>query len=225
MESPTLRHEYKFPLSGADTVWLERRLRQVFPHDPHADPATGGYTIRSLYFDDWRDRALWEKLDGVDPRSKFRIRIYNGSDGFIVLEKKHKCGALTKKEQSMLSRVECDRILSGDIRFLREGDAVRQSLYREMAENGAHGKTIVEYDRCAFVYEPGNVRITIDKNIRSGVYDTALFGKPFLIPAGADHVLEVKFDTYLPELVRLTLSPLDVCRFSLSKYAVCRRFG
>ena len=109
MESPTLRHEYKFPLSGADTVWLERRLRQVFPHDPHADPATGGYTIRSLYFDDWRDRALWEKLDGVDPRSKFRIRIYNGSDGFIVLEKKaqmrcaHEKGAVDALPRGMRS--------------------------------------------------------------------------------------------------------------------------
>ncbi|MCI6635588.1 MAG: polyphosphate polymerase domain-containing protein [Eubacteriales bacterium] len=225
MESPKPRHEYKFPLSGADTVWLERRLRQVFPCDPHADPVTGGYAIRSLYFDDWHDRALWEKLDGVDPRSKFRIRIYNGSDRYIVLEKKHKCGALTKKEQSVLTRAECDRLLSGDICFLQEGDAVRQSLYHAMEKNGMRGKTLVEYDRSAFVYEPGNVRITIDKNIRSGLYDTALFGKPILVPANTEHVLEVKFDAYLPELVRLTLSPLDVCRFSLSKYAVCRRFG
>lgn len=225
MESATLRHEYKFPLSGADTVWLARRLHQVFQSDPNADPVTGGYTIRSLYFDDWRDRALWEKLDGVDPRSKFRIRIYNGSDRYIVLEKKHKCGALTKKEQSRLTRAECDRILSGDIQFLRDGDTVRQSLYHGMTENREHGKTIVEYDRYAFVYEPGNVRITIDKNIRSGVYNTALFGTPLLIRASANHILEVKFDAYLPEIVRLTLSPLDVCRFSLSKYAVCRRFG
>ncbi len=225
MESPILRHEYKYPLSGADTVWLERRLRQVFRMDSHADPATGGYTIRSLYFDDWCDRALWEKLSGVDPRCKFRIRLYNGNDRYIVLEKKHKCGALTKKEQSELTRTECDQLLSGDMDFLREGDPVRQSLYRAMIENGTHGKTIVEYDRCAFVYAPGNVRITIDKNIRSGVYDTALFGKPALVPACTEHVLEVKFDAYLPEIVRMTLSPLDVCRFSLSKYAVCRRFG
>ena len=102
---------------------------------------------------------------------------------------------------------------------------MRQSLYHAMEKNGMRGKTLVEYDRSAFVYEPGNVRITIDKNIRSGVYDTALFGKPILVPANTEHVLEVKFDAYLPELVRLTLSPLDVCRFSLSKYAVCRRFG
>ena len=225
MKPLTLRHEYKFPLSGADTVWLENRLRDVFPLDPHADAVTGGYTIRSLYFDDWRDSALWEKLDGVDPRSKFRVRIYNGSDRYIVLEKKHKCGSLTKKAQSVLTRVECDRILAGDIRFLRDGDPVRQDFFHAMEKNGTRGKTIVEYDRSAFVYEPGNVRITIDKHIRSGVYDTALFGKPVLVPASAEHVLEVKFDTYLPEVVRLTLSPLDAGRFSLSKYAACRRFG
>ncbi len=225
MGPSTLRHEYKFPLCGADTVWLENRLRQVFPFDPHADPTTGGYTIRSLYFDDWRDSALWEKLDGVDPRSKFRIRIYNASDRYIVLERKHKCGSLTKKTQSRLTRAECDRILAGDIRFLMEGDPVRQSLFHAMEQSGCRGKTIVEYDRSAFIYAPGNVRITIDKHIRSGVYDTDLFGKPVLVPASTDHVLEVKFDEYLPELVRLTLSTLDVGRFSLSKYAACRRFG
>lgn len=225
MSPLTLRHEYKFSLTGADTIWLEERLRRVFMTDPHADPVTGGYTIRSLYFDDWRDRALWEKLDGVDPRSKFRIRLYNGDDGYIVLEKKLKCGSLTRKAQSRLTRTECERILSGDIQFLQNGDAVRRDFLLAMESAGERGKTIVEYDRCAFVYAPGNVRITVDKNIRSGMYDTDLFGKPVLVPATAHHILEVKFDEYLPEIVRLVLSPLDTCRFSLSKYAVCRRFG
>ncbi|MBR4961847.1 MAG: VTC domain-containing protein, partial [Clostridia bacterium] len=75
MSTPKFRHEYKYPITYADGAVLAGRLRTVLSPDPHA--GNGCYTIRSLYFDDWKNKALFEKLDGTDPREKFRIRIYN----------------------------------------------------------------------------------------------------------------------------------------------------
>jgi hypothetical protein len=38
-------------------------------------------------------------------------------------------------------------------------------------------KTIVDYTREAYVYPVGNVRITFDKSIRTGIYSKNLFDK------------------------------------------------
>ncbi len=54
--------------------------------------------MRSLYFDTPEDKALWEKVDCVNMREKFRIRYYNGDTSYIVLEKKCKVNGLCGKE-------------------------------------------------------------------------------------------------------------------------------
>lgn len=83
------RHEYKYQISYADYYTLRSRLRTVMRQDAHAG-TEGTYRIRSLYFDNLFDKALREKLDGVDNREKFRIRYYNNDVSFIRLEKKIK---------------------------------------------------------------------------------------------------------------------------------------
>ena len=57
------RHEYKYPINAGDCEILKRRLRQVLKLDPHVGP-TGEYVIRSLYFDNAYDKALFEKING-----------------------------------------------------------------------------------------------------------------------------------------------------------------
>ena len=71
------RHEWKHEINQADLLVLRQRLRAVARPDPHA--VDGRYLIRSLYFDNAADKALWEKLDGISRREKFRIRYYNGN--------------------------------------------------------------------------------------------------------------------------------------------------
>ena len=82
------RHEWKHELTWADVLELRQRLRAVALPDPHA--VDGRYLIRSLYFDTLPDKALREKLDGVNRREKFRIRYYNRDTSVIHLEKKSK---------------------------------------------------------------------------------------------------------------------------------------
>jgi len=208
-------------VNGTECALLEGKLPLVLSRDKHA--TDGRYTIRSLYFDDYHNKALFEKLDGTDPREKFRIRIYNRQDDYICLEKKVKKGELTQKLQTRLTRTQCDAILKGDIDWMwRQGDGLTAELYTRMRE-GLTPKTIVEYDRIPFIYAPGNVRVTLDRNIRSGVTSTDLFGDIPLVPVSPMDVLEVKFDAYLPDVVRLLTAGLDSRRTSVSKYALCRK--
>lgn len=222
MQDKGYRHEYKYPVTAGQCILLEQKLGQVLSKDAHVQ--NGGYTIRSLYFDDDRDTALWEKLDGVDPREKFRIRIYNRQKDFICLEKKCKRGDLTKKLQCRLTYDQCQAILSGNIDGLwQQGSGLLAELYAKMRE-GLKPKTIVEYDRIPFVYAPGNVRVTLDRSIRTGLVSQDLFGDVPVVPVSPLDVLEVKYDAYLPDVVRMLTAGLETNRISVSKYALCRRY-
>lgn len=96
------RHEWKHEISWSDLISIRQRLRAVAESDPHA--VEGRYLIRSLYFDNLNDKALREKVDGVNRREKFRIRYYNG-DPFSVmhLEKKSKLNGLGTKYSAPLT--------------------------------------------------------------------------------------------------------------------------
>ena len=66
---------------------------------------------------------------------------------------------------------------------------------------------IVDYDREALTYAPGNVRVTFDRRIR-GCHQPQLFFSENLpsIPAISPDrvVMEVKYDDYLPDIVNRT---------------------
>ena len=63
-----LRHEVKHEINYSDMITIRHRLMAAAYPDPHA--INGKYLIRSLYFDDISDRALREKIDGLNRREK-----------------------------------------------------------------------------------------------------------------------------------------------------------
>ncbi len=91
---------------------LETRMRRVLQVAPHA--GSGGYFMRSLYFDDYWHSAYEEKEAGVLLRKKYRIRIYDNSDRIIKLERKKKFGSWIYKEDAALTRAEFEKILAGE---------------------------------------------------------------------------------------------------------------
>ena len=219
------RHECKYKISYMDMLSIRQRLRAVAQTDSHA--LDGRYQIRSLYFDTPSDKALKEKLNGVSRREKFRIRYYNGDYSIIHLEKKSKVGGLGNKQSSNLSLPETKAILQGDIDWMIDsGSPLVQELYSKMMTQLLRPKTIVDYTREPYVYSPGNVRITLDYDIRTGLY-CADFLKPCVtIPAGdAPIILEVKWDAFLPSIIRdaIQLESRQISAFS--KYAQCRIYG
>ncbi len=205
---------------------LTSRLRKLFPHDVNAG-SHGSYRVSSLYFDTPYDKALREKIDGVDRREKFRLRHYNGDMSFIRLEKKYKINGLCGKRSARITKEQVEMLLSGEIEFLLTlKDPLFQELYSKMKGQLLAPKTIVTYDREAFLYEPGNVRITLDRNLRSGMTSTDFLNPDLLhVPlSDGQVVLEVKYDEFLPEIVGMAVQVPNRQASAFSKYAVCRRY-
>ena len=220
------RHELKYQINASYVMAIRRRLQILSKPDPHA--RDGRYLVRSLYFDNLEDKALREKVDGVNRRVKFRIRCYNGDFSFIHLEKKCKWGALTRKESIPVSEETVQAILQG-----RKPDGgispkgLLGELCRKMDTEGLRPKTIVDYVREPFVYGPGNVRVTLDYDIRTGICGTDFLNPDcVMVPSGEPPViLEVKWDAFLPDIIRDAVQLPGRMAGAYSKYAACRIYG
>ncbi len=221
-----LRHELKYHISPQDDRILTSRLRKLFKHDANAD-SHGVYRVSSLYFDTPDDKALRQKIDGVNCREKFRLRYYGENTSFIRLEKKFKINGLCGKHSVRMTEEQVRRLLSGDLECLLEcGQPLALELYSKMRGQLLAPKTIVTYDREAFLYEPGNVRITVDRNLRSGLGGIDFWNLRQLSVPVSDGlaVLEVKYDEFLPEVVSMAVQLSNRQASAYSKYAVCRRY-
>lgn len=217
------RHEWKHEIRFADMAALRHRLGAVMQRDKNA--VDGKYFIRSLYFDNGVDKALREKLDGVNNREKFRIRYYNHDTSLIHLEKKCKRNGLGSKEMAELTADEAQSIVDGDWEWMKHADRpLVRELYGKMVSQGLRPKTIVDYIREPFIYGPGNVRVTLDYDIRTGLRSTDLLNPDCVtIPVGdAPIILEVKWDGFLPSLIRDIVQLEGRHTSAFSKYAICR---
>ena len=220
------RHEIKHFINRTDALAIKTNLRAVASLDSHAGP-DGTYRIRSLYFDDLNNTALWEKLDGVNERRKFRIRYYNENLDFIKLECKMKRDSVGCKLAETLTQDELRRIMRGDIAWMAtSGRPLLVTLYVEMKAKGLRPRCVVEYMRMPFVYGPGNVRVTIDWNIRTGPPDQFMDPFGLTLPVEGDPMLlEVKWDEYLPTVIRRATALKSRGPTAFSKYAACRIYG
>lgn len=221
-----LRHELKHEIDYADLLALRMRLGAVLQPDPHAKE--GKYHIRSLYFDDLLDTALREKQSGISRREKFRIRYYDGDTSRLHLEKKIKQGGLGCKLSAPLTTEEGAAIVRGEIDWMTsDARPTVQELGCRMQTQGLRPRTIVDYTREPFIYGPGNVRVTLDYDIRTGLRHTDFLDPTCVtVPVGVGLIiLEVKWDAYLPDIVR-DLIQLPARRTgAYSKYAACRIYG
>ena len=221
-----LRHEWKHEISYSDLLTIRQRLSAVAMKDVHA--IDGKYEIRSLYFDTLSDKALREKLDGISRREKFRIRYYNGDTSLIHLEKKSKIGGLGNKQSVVLTAEEAQWIVNGNYDWMMHSERpLVQELYIKMTAEGLRPKTIVDYVREPFVYAPGNVRVTLDYNIRTGLSCVDfLNGECPTVPVAGDPIiLEVKWDEFLPSVIRDVVQLENRKTGAFSKYAACRIYG
>lgn len=217
------RHEYKHRINLADVYCLRTRLSAVAKRDRYAGE-DGTYLVKSLYFDNCYDKALREKTDGVSRREKFRIRYYGSDTSYIRLEKKSKINGLCEKLSCMITEEECKAIINGDVGFMvfDERELLRE-LYSKMKFELLRPKCVVAYSRESFVYPPGNVRVTIDSDI-CGSNDVKNFPNPDLCFLNTFHdaILEVKWDEYLPSVIRDCVRLRGRRTASFSKYAATR---
>ena len=220
------RHELKFVVSTAEVALLKSRLARLMEPDPHAGP-DGGYQVRSLYFDDYHNRCFHENENGVEPREKFRIRIYDHGADRIVLECKRKEHGLTGKTACLLTQEQAWALIRGQTLPLGQMHPLLRRFDLEMRTRGLRPAAIVEYRRFPFVCQRGNVRITFDTRISScsdfaGFFSETLPKRP-VMPLG-QQLMEVKLDEYLPGDIRRALDLGRLQQTACSKYCLCRKF-
>lgn len=219
------RHEIKHEISFSDMLIIRHRLNAVAYPDPHT--VNGKYHIRSLYFDTLGDKALMEKINGMSRREKFRIRYYNGDTTVIHLEKKSKIDNLGNKQNAPLTAEQAQSIVDGDIEWMIHSEfPLISELYSKMQTQDIAPKTIVHYTREPFIYPAGNVRVTLDYHIRSGLRCTDFLNPDCVtVPISDSIILEVKWDEFLPDIIRDAVSLADRREGAFSKYAACRIYG
>ncbi|MBQ6061244.1 MAG: polyphosphate polymerase domain-containing protein [Clostridia bacterium] len=229
MNTLPLRHELKYFINEQQYFVLSGILDAILSRDPNGDEYNE-YHIRSLYFDTAFNSALLDKLNGVQNRDKYRIRIYNFSDKVIKLECKTKVGSLISKRSISIPRLLCEQLIAGDptgLETTRSG--LLNDVYREMTINLLRPVVLVDYVREAYLHPAEEVRITFDKQLRTGLYSKELFD-PYVptIPPFSNNeiILEVKYNHSLPSYIRDILGTYcqGACPSAISKYTWCRRF-
>lgn len=224
-----LRHELKFFINQKQYFLLSNALDRVLERDRFGDQ-NNEYHIRSLYFDTIFNDALFVKVNGDKDRDKYRIRIYNVSDRTIKLECKTKVGNLISKRSLSIPRDLCEQLIAADptgLETTRSG--LLCDMYREMTTRLLRPVVLVDYVREAYTHPAEEVRITFDKQLRSGLRSTELFD-PFVptVPVfdNNDIILEVKYNRVMPPYIRDLLCTYcgDVQQSAISKYTWCRRY-
>lgn len=221
------RHEFKYMCSYGELMTLKVRLQGLVSLDTHVGES-GVYNIRSLYFDDIYDTCYRENEAGTDPREKFRIRIYDHSSERISLELKRKVRGKTQKLSCLLTEEQCRGLMEGEIPVLQENSpALLRKLCLLMQTRHMRPKVIVEYERVPYVYPHGNVRITMDENISASNRTDRFLERQIplrpILEAG-QHILEVKYDEYLPDGIYRTIQSGNLRQTAFSKYYLCRRY-
>jgi hypothetical protein len=218
------RHELKYMINYRDHALIRSRLKNLLSSDANVD-TDGSYTVRSLYFDDFYNRAYNDKYAGVLNRSKHRIRIYNQSDETIKFERKNKTGQYNLKQTAPMTKEQVYGVLQGNYEVLLEGSSnLLKVFYHECMSNVMRPRVVVDYEREPYIMEAGDVRITFDKNIRAGVDGFDIFdgGMPMIETLDPGLlVMEVKFTEFLPNVIRRIL-PSNAANYTeVSKFILC----
>ena len=223
----SFRHELKYFISFRDYEILKRKLIHILKIDDFVGE-DNSYHIRSLYFDNYKNSALFEKQSGILQRHKYRLRIYNLKKDLIKLEMKERVGQFIKKRTSILTYKQSIEILKGNYSSLKESDdSLQRRFYIDIVSQAFKPRVIVDYVREPYIYRYGNIRITFDKYLRTGLFKTSLFDKHIKMVDVIEEpklIMEVKYDDFMPALIRDIIRPDASTRYAISKYVICRKF-
>jgi len=221
------RNELKYYINHLDAYDLVERLQHVLSPDPNSKKGEG-YFIRSLYFDSYSDKCLYEKQSGIQFRQKYRMRIYDFNSSTVKFEIKNKANSQIFKETAVISRDSAYRIIEGDYdELLSYNNTILNKIFIAFSSELFRPKVIVDYDREAFMLDFFNCRITIDRNLRSNNSDFDLFSNKFhTMPVVLEgkQILEITYNDILPKQVQHMLKLDAFERQAISKYTLSRRF-
>lgn len=213
------RHEIKYVLTDNDFYLIDHNLNTIIKKDKNC--IDNSYTISSLYFDTFKKTSYNQVKNGLSERWKYRIRFYNYDDSFIKLEKKYKINGMTKKNSVVITREVFDSILNRNIKISKSNKPLLNEFIIKMETELLRPLIFIEYDRIPYVYKLGNVRITLDYNIRYTNRFNKLFNKARKNYYLSSKILEVKYDTIIPDFIRYKLELNHLEETSFSKFNKC----
>ncbi|MBR6755551.1 MAG: polyphosphate polymerase domain-containing protein [Peptococcaceae bacterium] len=228
MQDKKPRHELKYLCSETQLAVLKSRITTILSKDAHS-LQSNGYWVRSLYFDDYHNRCYHENESGTDPREKFRIRIYNHSSARISLELKRKEHGMGKKFSCPLTMEQYNLLIQGhSLPDFNNLPPLLRKFVLQMQTTQLRPAIITDYFRTPFVFPNGNVRITFDQYISSSVDFTHFFDEQIakrpILPTGT-HLMEVKYDEYLPDFIYRTLQTENLRQTTFSKFYLARKYA
>lgn len=243
------RRELKYVVDDRVLADVRNRVSTIMSIDPHQKGDF--YNIRSIYLDNDSLECLRQNEAGVSTREKYRIRAYDCMDSKISAEIKirHRdtiskmsvdiskdtlnaiidndvytaCDLLMQEKQNILTKADSLTNQSDIDEYGLKARAVEKYIMK-LAGKHYTPAVIVDYERCAYVYDPCNVRITFDRNVTASrqydrFFDSSLQGRPAI--EEGKHVLEIKYDEFLPDEIAYALKGCGLVRGSCSKYARC----
>ena len=222
------RQEFKYYISDDMSQLISMNLKKILAIDKNYQEGKKSYVVTSLYFDDSHSSALTEKLDGILAREKYRIRMYDSEVVSLKAEIKRKIGTVVDKRSWPIRESTVKSILDGTIDLLSEDSRSIVDFAAKVKGFGQLPRVIVEYDRQAFQHPLGDLRITIDSNLRTCNSFTNILNLKSVprVPVflkGAQ-ILEVKFSGEFPQFVSDLLSCYPLTRSAISKYVICQRY-
>ena len=184
----------------------------------------GLHTICNIYYDTRNYELIRTSIDKPEYKEKLRLRSYGipNHDSKVFLEIKKKYAGVVYKRRIELNYDEADR-------FLKEGKKPEgkysEQIYNEIKYFISYYKPepalYLAYDRMAFFgKENPDVRITIDKNIRSRQKDMELaYGDEGEKLFDEDlKLIEIKIPGAFPMWLSNILDKLNIYPVSFSKY-------
>lgn len=216
------RHELKYLLSAEKTEYLKERLKGRMEPDRF-----GLTTIASLYYDTPDRRLIRASLDKPAFKEKIRLRSYGpaADDSAVFLELKRKADGVVYKRRVQSTIPQVERFFAG------EGDVCGGGqINREITAFRDHYRPLVPacliaYDRIAYIEPEGDLRLTIDSNLRYRTdrldLRSSMDGMS-LLPEGWA-VLEIKAQCAMPLWLTKILSAGEIYKSSFSKYGEAYR--
>ncbi len=222
-----LRREEKYLVTLTEAAHFSKIFNQVLEKDRFSQ--NGSYTVRSLYFDTADDIDFFDKINEQEIRRKIRLRIYSPKDKTAKLELKQKQDVYQKKRSMTISREDAMELINGNVSvLLKYGNNFADEMYSIMSMNCYRPKTIVEYQRSAFMAKENNIRITFDTNIQATESSFDLFDENLLLYNVLDlnsTIIEVKYDKFMLGYISEIISCINRRSVSSSKYCLARSIG
>ena len=212
-----MRKEIKYKLSLVEASLLESILDKILKLDKNSN-SYGEYNVKTIYFENYLRETTIDKKRNINNLSKYRIRMYENNPNSIFLERKTNCSGVIKKDSEKVARDFVEDVMNGDLyNVLDKNSLLKTSFYLQMVLKQYRPYIIIEYIRKAYVEEKSNIRITLDRNIKSTMNYNSFFDSSSCEYMSSSIILEVKYDRYIPDFVKDILKVLDKNQISNSK--------